>query len=72
MSFYNNKYPYRGKLSVLHINSQSALWCKTGVIKFWGPHENGDPEPQFHNDFGDPFKKRGTPLINKYMCVPLG
>ena len=38
----------------------------TGVIKFWGPHENGDPPPRphFHRYFGDPLVKMGT-LLNR-------
>ncbi len=33
----------------------------TGVIKFWGPRENGDPGSPFSRENGDPSGKMGTP-----------
>ena len=34
---------------------------RSGVIKFWRPHEMGTLGRQFHHYFGDPFVKLGTP-----------
>ena len=25
------------------VSGRIGFYCDTGVIKFWGPHENGDP-----------------------------
>ena len=43
-----------------------------GVIKFWGPHENGDFRSPFSlYDFGDPSMNMGTPQFSSMFIVKL-
>ena len=41
----------------------------TGVIKFWGPHENGDPGSPFSLRFWGPFHKFGDPQHKSMFTV---
>ena len=40
---------------------EDALSVGTSVIKFWGPHDFGDPGSPISYEYGDPIINLGTP-----------